>query len=265
LKSFFGSFPRKTISLLLVEICSKTNCSSSVILAKVRPIFIKFKVVVFSPILQTRLSHVDDVYVHADLHGAASVIIKNSNPGHEIPPNTLHQAGIMSVCQSKAWEAKIVTSAYWVLPDQVSKSAPTGEYLTTGSFMIRGKKNFLPPVQLVYGFGYLFKLDDASLGNHVKERRYLATDEADESKADVEKEKESKTEKSTPENREGDTPSESLDVENNVPSTNSEASFDGLQSTENSAAASVTSEVSDQQLSTDFEQDDESGGKSYGF
>ncbi|KAG2177194.1 hypothetical protein INT43_007851 [Umbelopsis isabellina] len=121
----------------------------------------------------------DDIYVHADLHGAASVIIKNSNPGHEIPPTTLHQAGIMSVCQSKAWEAKIVTSAYWVNPDQVSKSAPTGEYLTTGSFMIRGKKNYLPPVQLVYGFGYLFKLDDSSLGNHIKERRYVATDDSD--------------------------------------------------------------------------------------
>lgn len=34
--------------------------------------------------------------------------------------------------------------------------------------MIRGKKNYLPPVQLVYGFGYLFKLDESSIGNHVK-------------------------------------------------------------------------------------------------
>ncbi len=28
---------------------------------------------------------------------------------------------------------------------QVSKAAPSGEYLVTGSFMIRGKKNYLPP------------------------------------------------------------------------------------------------------------------------
>lgn len=28
---------------------------------------------------------------------------------------------------------------------QVSKTAPTGEYLVTGSFMIRGRKNYLPP------------------------------------------------------------------------------------------------------------------------
>ncbi|CEG84017.1 hypothetical protein RMATCC62417_17873 [Rhizopus microsporus] len=112
----------------------------------------------------------DDVYVHADLHGAASVVVKNKPQanGQPISPSTLYQAGIMSVCQSKAWDSKIVTSAYWVYPDQVSKSAPTGEYLTTGSFMIRGKKNFLPPVQLVYGFGYLFKLDESSIGNHIK-------------------------------------------------------------------------------------------------
>lgn len=42
---------------------------------------------------------------------------------------------------------------------QVSKTAPTGEYLTTGSFMVRGKKNYLPPSHLVMGFGFLFKVD----------------------------------------------------------------------------------------------------------
>ncbi|KAI8147504.1 fibronectin-binding protein A N-terminus-domain-containing protein [Fennellomyces sp. T-0311] len=122
----------------------------------------------------------DDVYVHADLHGAASVVVKNKpeNAGQPIPPSTLFQAGIMSVCQSKAWDAKIVTSAYWVHADQVSKSAPTGEYLTTGSFMIRGKKNFLPPVQLVYGFGYLFRLDESSVGNHVSEKQGAEEEES---------------------------------------------------------------------------------------
>ncbi|KAF9407207.1 hypothetical protein BGZ94_002787 [Podila epigama] len=113
----------------------------------------------------------DDIYVHADIHGAATVLIKNPSDKEPVPPSSLYQAGIMSVCQSKAWDAKIVTSAYWVRADQVSKSAPTGEYLTTGSFMIRGKKNFLPPVQLVYGFGFLFKLDESSIANHLNERR----------------------------------------------------------------------------------------------
>ncbi|KAG0213333.1 hypothetical protein BGX28_004671 [Mortierella sp. GBA30] len=123
----------------------------------------------------------DDIYVHADIHGAATVLIKNPSDKDAVPPSSIYQAGIMSVCHSKAWDAKIVTSAYWVRADQVSKSAPTGEYLTTGSFMIRGKKNFLPPVQLVYGFGFLFKLDDSSIGNHLNERRAPKIEDADSS------------------------------------------------------------------------------------
>ncbi|KAJ2071804.1 hypothetical protein GGI16_009104, partial [Coemansia sp. S142-1] len=52
------------------------------------------------------------------------------------------------------------------------KTAPTGEYLSTGSFMIRGKKHFLPPTQLVYGFGFLFRLaDDESVARHVHARQ----------------------------------------------------------------------------------------------
>lgn len=38
-----------------------------------------------------------DIYVHADLHGASSVIIKNP-PGGSVPPRTLHEAGIMALC-----------------------------------------------------------------------------------------------------------------------------------------------------------------------
>ena len=44
----------------------------------------------------------------------------------------------------------------------MSKTAPSGEYLTAGSFMIRGKKNFLLPSQLVLGFGFLFKVGNNS-------------------------------------------------------------------------------------------------------
>ena len=123
----------------------------------------------------------DDIYVHADIAGAATCVIKNkinnkenkesSGEGGIIPPpNTLLQAGIMSVCHSNAWNNKVITSAYWVYADQVSKTAPSGEYLTTGSFMIRGKKNFLPPSPLIMGFGFLFKLHESSLVNHLGER-----------------------------------------------------------------------------------------------
>ena len=100
----------------------------------------------------------------------SSVIVKNPS-GEPISPVTLQQAGTMAICNSRAWEAKIVTSAYWVYHDQVSKTAPTGEYLVTGSFMVRGKKNYLPPSQLVYGFGLLFRVAEECVGRHLHERR----------------------------------------------------------------------------------------------
>lgn len=112
-----------------------------------------------------------DIYVHADIHGASSVVVKNHPGAGEIPPKTQNEAGTMAICYSAAWEAKVVTSAWWVYQHQVSKTAPSGEYLGTGSFMIRGKKNYLVPSQLIMGFGIIFKLDEDSLERHLNERK----------------------------------------------------------------------------------------------
>ncbi|OAQ67022.1 hypothetical protein VFPPC_08488 [Pochonia chlamydosporia 170] len=113
-----------------------------------------------------------DVYCHADLRGASSVIIKNkpATPDAPIPPATLAQAGNLSVCASEAWDQKAGMGAWWVNADQVSKSAPAGEFLTTGSFMVRGKKNFLPPAQLLLGLGIMFKISEESKARHIKHR-----------------------------------------------------------------------------------------------
>merc|ERR1719397_1015578 len=118
-----------------------------------------------------------DIYVHADLHGAATVIVKNPS-SDPVPPKTLNEAGQFAVCFSAAWDSKVLTAAYWVTPDQVSKTAPSGEYLTVGSFMIRGKKNFLPPSQLTMGFAFLFRLEDDSLERHKDERKVRGLGEA---------------------------------------------------------------------------------------
>ncbi|GFR96885.1 nuclear export mediator factor Nemf-like, partial [Elysia marginata] len=116
-----------------------------------------------------------DLYVHADLHGASSCIVKNP-AGGPVPPKTLNEAGTMAICNSAAWDSKVVTSAWWVYHDQVSKTAPSGEYLTTGSFMVRGRKNYLPPSYLIYGFGFLFKLEESSVERHLGERKVRTAD-----------------------------------------------------------------------------------------
>ncbi|KAG6543609.1 hypothetical protein Mapa_014972 [Marchantia paleacea] len=122
-----------------------------------------------------------DLYVHADLHGASSTVIKNNDPTRPIPPFTINQAGSFTVCRSQAWDSKIVTSAWWVHSHQVSKTAPTGEYLTVGSFMIRGKKIFLAPNPLVMGYGLLFRLDESCIAAHLNERRIRGDGEGEES------------------------------------------------------------------------------------
>ncbi|KAK3393198.1 hypothetical protein B0H63DRAFT_498510 [Podospora didyma] len=125
-------------------------------------------------ILYKRYLRKGDVYVHADMHGASSVVIKNNpkTPDAPIPPSTLAQAGNLSVCCSNAWDSKAGMGAWWVNADQVSKTAPAGEYLQVGSFMVRGKRNALPPALLMLGFGLLFKISEQSKAKHVKHRLY---------------------------------------------------------------------------------------------
>ncbi len=93
-----------------------------------------------------------DVIIHADIHGAPFVIIKQGpNPVGEI---TLEEAAQFAVSYSSAWKGGLGSAdAYWVKPDQVSKSAPSGEYIGKGAFMIRGEKNFFRGIPLGLSVG----------------------------------------------------------------------------------------------------------------
>jgi len=81
-----------------------------------------------------------DLYVHADIQGAPSVVIKN---GQSAPDKTIAEAAQCAATYSKGWNHFGSVECYWVNPDQVTKSPPSGEYLTTGAFFIAGSKNFL--------------------------------------------------------------------------------------------------------------------------
>jgi predicted ribosome quality control (RQC) complex YloA/Tae2 family protein len=97
----------------------------------------------------------DDVYVHADLHGAPSVVIKRPDPGQgEVGAATLREAGQFGVAFSKAWRAGLaVNDAFWVTADQVSKSAGSGEFVARGAWVIHGTKNFLKDLPLELALG----------------------------------------------------------------------------------------------------------------
>ncbi|MHA1212834.1 MAG: NFACT RNA binding domain-containing protein, partial [Candidatus Heimdallarchaeota archaeon] len=89
----------------------------------------------------------DDLFLHAEIHGAAVVVIKGE--GKEIPQQTIDEAAVFSVAYSRAWkDSSSSEDTFWVKPDQVSFSAPSGEYLAKGSFIIKGSKNILKNIPL---------------------------------------------------------------------------------------------------------------------
>ena len=102
----------------------------------------------------------DDIYVHSDVFGSGSCIIKNKDSSDisEHFPKSILEAGQFLICHTKAWKSSVPDKAYWVRPSQVSKTPETGEYLTKGSFMIRGQKNIINVDRLELGFGILYKI-----------------------------------------------------------------------------------------------------------
>ena len=95
-----------------------------------------------------------DYYLHADLHGAASVVVKRPTPPAVVTEQTLREAAQWAVAFSKAWRAGLASgSAFWATPDQVSKSAVSGEFVPRGAFVIRGTKNFVRDVPLELALG----------------------------------------------------------------------------------------------------------------
>ncbi|MGA2666321.1 MAG: NFACT RNA binding domain-containing protein, partial [Nitrososphaerales archaeon] len=66
----------------------------------------------------------------------------------------VRQVAKATVTFSSAWKTGLAAAdAFWVGPDQVSTTAPSGEFLARGSFVIRGKKNFATknPVEVAVG------------------------------------------------------------------------------------------------------------------
>jgi len=92
-----------------------------------------------------------DVFVHADIRGAPAVIIRCYG---EPSKDALREAGVLTACYSKAWKERMgYVDVYWVYGNQVTKTPPPGEYLPKGSFMIRGKRNYIKGVTLRLALG----------------------------------------------------------------------------------------------------------------
>jgi predicted ribosome quality control (RQC) complex YloA/Tae2 family protein len=90
-----------------------------------------------------------DTFVHADVHGAAVVIVKGA---------TEHMDEVVQFAASfsGAWKSgHAAADVYAARPDQVSKTPPSGEYLSTGGFIVRGERNWFRDVPLAVSIGLI--------------------------------------------------------------------------------------------------------------
>jgi predicted ribosome quality control (RQC) complex YloA/Tae2 family protein len=93
-----------------------------------------------------------DILFHADLHGAPFVLIKTK--GETPSEQTIREAAQLAASYSRAWKEMLnAVDVYWVSPEQVSKSPPSGQYLKKGAFMIHGSKNYVRGVPLRVAIG----------------------------------------------------------------------------------------------------------------
>ena len=94
----------------------------------------------------------NDVYLHADIHGAPSVVAKISSD--KLNNNLLKELGIFAASFSSAWSRNYGTQdVYWVEPEQVSKTPVSGEFVPKGAFIIRGKRNYIRGAKLEIAIG----------------------------------------------------------------------------------------------------------------
>ena len=85
----------------------------------------------------------DDVVFHTDMSGSPFFVIKTEgkSPGSA----TMQEACNATFTFSRGAKTQLTAATFHVKPEQVSKEANPGEYLTKGAFMIRGKTTYLRP------------------------------------------------------------------------------------------------------------------------
>ncbi|MBQ6098442.1 MAG: NFACT family protein [Methanobrevibacter sp.] len=94
----------------------------------------------------------NDIYLHADIHGATSTAIKLN--GNELNENILKESGEFAASFSSAWSKGFTSQdVFWVHPDQVSKTPEAGEFLPKGSFVIRGRRNYIRGARVKLAIG----------------------------------------------------------------------------------------------------------------
>jgi len=89
-----------------------------------------------------------DLFFHADVIGAPSVILKD---GRNASEEEISEAAICAAVYSRAWKMGLFrVPVFYVESSQVSLSPPSGEYRPRGGVIVKGKRNWLEVENKIY-------------------------------------------------------------------------------------------------------------------
>jgi predicted ribosome quality control (RQC) complex YloA/Tae2 family protein len=95
-----------------------------------------------------------DFVFHVEIVGSPFVVVKTG--GKEPGEATLREAAEFAADFSRAWrESMGAVDVYWVKPEQLSKSGPSGESVAHGAFVVNGKRNWLRGTALKMAIGFV--------------------------------------------------------------------------------------------------------------
>ncbi len=84
----------------------------------------------------------DDLIFHTDMAGSPFFVLKTE--GKDVDEQTLREVADATATFSRAWKMGLSSQkVFYVTKEQVTKEANSGEYLSKGSFMIRGKTTYV--------------------------------------------------------------------------------------------------------------------------
>lgn len=104
-----------------------------------------------------------DIFFHTHQSGSPAVVIKTE--GKDVPETTLMEAAQFTVSYSGIWKSgQVGGECYRVLPEQVSKTPESGEYVAKGAFVIRGKRNYYKDVPVGAALGLVLNEEKKLIG-----------------------------------------------------------------------------------------------------
>jgi predicted ribosome quality control (RQC) complex YloA/Tae2 family protein len=118
---------------------------------------------VSNEVLIKKYTNADDIVFHAEISGAPFTVVKTE--GKPVPEQTLHEAGEYAASYSRAWRENAGSAdVYWVKPEQLSKSGPSGESVPHGAFAVVGKRNWTRGVALRVAVGIIVDEETSFVG-----------------------------------------------------------------------------------------------------